>query len=190
MNDERERLSALVDQEMDRDESDALLTRICERPDLRGTWDRYHLIGDALRGESGVLRGRSVADAVWERLELEAQGVPEPPPNRTPIHRRPAWLRASYGYFALAASVLGLAILVGRGVLTPTPSQPMRMASVAEPQYQYYLQDRNGADWNLGAPRVEHRLNRYLEAHRAYSPVASVKGVVPYVSLAGYEAHP
>ncbi len=194
MNNERERLSALVDQELDRDEIDPLLSRICDRPDLREAWDRYHLIGDALRGESGVLRGRSIADGVWARLESEggeALDGPLPPPRSHPAppKGRPAWLRASYGYFALAASVLGLAVLVGRGALIPTPSEPLRVASVPAPQYRSYMRGHEGDGWNLDAPRVERRLNRYLDAHQAYSPVGPVKGVVPYVSFAGYEPH-
>src|SRR6266853_522629 len=58
----KEKLSALIDGELQSNDCQAHLGRLRTDTELRRAWDAYHLIGDALRGHIGAdLTGRVVA---------------------------------------------------------------------------------------------------------------------------------
>jgi len=67
---ELEQLSALVDGALDDGRQRALLARLGEDGELRSRWSRYHLIGDALRGEP--VSGTAVDVAARVRDQLAA----------------------------------------------------------------------------------------------------------------------
>src|SRR5881396_1751777 len=77
----KEKLSALIDGELQSDSLHAHLGRLRADPDLRGAWDTYHLIGDALRGQISP----GIADRVVARLREEptvlAPRAEETPPG-------------------------------------------------------------------------------------------------------------
>src|SRR5256885_16201756 len=77
------------------------LGRLRADPELRGAWDTYHLIGDALGGEVGP----GTADRVAARLREEPT-VLAPPPEKSPSRR--------LGWYAMsaAASVAAVAFVV------------------------------------------------------------------------------
>jgi len=56
----KEKLSALIDGELQGDSLHAHLGRLRADPELRSAWDTYHLIGDALRGQTspGIAESR------------------------------------------------------------------------------------------------------------------------------------
>lgn len=65
----KEALSAVVDGEADVFELRRVLDEVGRSPELSAAWQRYHLIGEHLRGEPLALNaeGRNtMADAVWE----------------------------------------------------------------------------------------------------------------------------
>ena len=51
-----ERISALLDSELSSGEQGNTVDQLHRQEELKQTWDRYHLIGDAIRGE---VRGRA-----------------------------------------------------------------------------------------------------------------------------------
>src|SRR3972149_2755804 len=91
-----ERISALMDGEVDEPELARDLAQLRSNGDLRRSWDTYHLIGDTLRGH--------VAPALAARASA--------------VGRRRATRRASCG-----ACGCGHAGGGGRGELSPRPSE-------------------------------------------------------------------
>jgi sigma-E factor negative regulatory protein RseA len=81
----KEKLSALIDGELQSDSLHAHLGRLRADPELRGAWDTYHLIGDALRGQVGP----RISDRVVARLREEPTVLAPRPKKST--SRRFGW---------------------------------------------------------------------------------------------------
>lgn len=113
MNRIHEQLSALMDGELEHDQTRFLLKRLGADRELPQRWARYHLVRQTLRRqELAVLP--DFAEAVMLRLEVE------------PAHARaalPIWLRWGAGG-AIAASVAVAALIVTRPAddIGPAPS--------------------------------------------------------------------
>ena len=68
-----EKLSALMDGELDRREAIAAIKTLGQDVQQRGDWDCYHLIGDALRGDSPSVtaRRKACAESIFAKLAAE-----------------------------------------------------------------------------------------------------------------------
>jgi sigma-E factor negative regulatory protein RseA len=105
----REQISALCDHELPEGEHELLLRRFSVEKSLRLHWERYHLIGAALRKELPAVDSRGLADRVMASLQTEAAPVPEQP------RVMPGLVRGFAG-MAIAATVAVVAIVgIGRG---------------------------------------------------------------------------
>jgi sigma-E factor negative regulatory protein RseA len=179
---QRERMSALIDDGLDPAERAAAVAATLADGELRGAWTRYHLIGDALRGELAGSPAAPVAERVRTRLAAEPT-VLAPPPRAIPQRR---WLAPAAGV-ALAASVAGLALVAGPGLLEPQPGlAPATLAQAERPPTVLYL-DGAGTNWNLARPETERKLNAYLINHQEYAPATGMKGMLPYAAFASYD---
>lgn len=98
----KEKLSALMDGELDGQHADRAIKAITEEEELKQVWDAYHLIGDAMRANSHV--AVNVRQQVAERLAAEPTVLA---PRRwfAPVRKRRA------GAVALAASVSFAAVV-------------------------------------------------------------------------------
>ncbi len=104
----REQISALCDHELPEGEHELLLRRFSVEKSLRLHWERYHLIGAAMRKELPPVDTRGLADQVMASLQTEAVPVPE----QTKV--MPGFLRGFAG-MAIAATVAVVAIVgIGR----------------------------------------------------------------------------
>lgn len=129
-----ERLSAMVDGELD----DAELAQVCSNwskaPSARATWHAYQLIGDVLRSEDltstserdaaflNVLRARLASEpVVLAPSSLVAPMAGSARPVRAPVHRRWSWMASS----TVAAGFVAVA-----GVLVVTRDQPPTPSSL------------------------------------------------------------
>ena len=182
-----EKLSALIDSELtDRDLSQTL-DQLRASSELRGAWDRYHLIGDTLRGEGFRASGEGVAKRVRERLEAEPVMLVRPTPITQPKSRE-RLPRPLVGA-ALAASVAAVAVFtlprwVGEAPVAGSGSS--RVATQAPAPVDY--SGRGGTRWkNLAEPGLESKLNRYLENHSEHASSGGM-GVLPYSSFVSYDA--
>jgi len=79
----KEKLSALIDGELEGEGLHAHLGRLRTDPELQKAWDTYHLIGDALRGQISP----AIADRVVARLREEPT-VLAPQPQMAGAHGR------------------------------------------------------------------------------------------------------
>lgn len=96
-----ERLSALMDGELDDDSTGRAVDDLLASPGERGRWARYHLIGDALRGQAATVPP-DFARTLRERIGAEPTVIGAPPARR----RRPALALAA------AAAIAAVAIVV------------------------------------------------------------------------------
>lgn len=120
-----ERISQLLDGELGEFERHRALRELDGNGELRGTWERYHLIGAALRKELSAAGHCRIADRVAARLHGESAGGSAFAPAGG-IRQTARWI----GGLAIAASVATVAIL-DWGPAAPTASAPSQTASVA-----------------------------------------------------------
>jgi len=113
-----EQLSALMDGELERDETRFLLKRLQTDQELPLRWQRYHVVRQTLRRQELDSLPTGFADGVMARLDAEAIIVQAP---------RGAWLRWGAGG-AIAASVAVAAL-----VLTRPAGDPLAPAAALQP---------------------------------------------------------
>ncbi|WP_421319820.1 sigma-E factor negative regulatory protein [Aeromonas veronii] len=104
----KEQISAL----MDGDLSDAeVLNELEMDSDLQDTWGRYHLIGDAMRGDLPVNLQLDLSDSIMAALEDEPT-ILAPKPVKTDSNVVPLFRRVGQqlGQYAIAASVAAAVI--------------------------------------------------------------------------------
>lgn len=121
----REQLSALIDNELDRDRARFLLKRAEHDGELVALWQRWHFVGEAMRGAALPLR-KDFARSIAERLDEELEAAPAVPKQAQALR----W----GGGFAVAASVALAALLLTRPDATiPAPSMGGEIASQSAP---------------------------------------------------------
>jgi len=101
----REQISALCDHELPEGEHELLLRRFAVEKSLRLHWERYHLIGSAMRKELPAVDTRGFADRVMGALTEQ-----EPVPAAAPVRWTGRLLRGAASV-AIAASVAVVAII-------------------------------------------------------------------------------
>jgi sigma-E factor negative regulatory protein RseA len=169
----KEKISALMDGELQRHEAGGALGQLESDGESRDAWRRYHLIGDVMRNAQPLSAG--FAARVSERLAKEPTVLA---PAR--IAPRPAFTR--WQALSAAASVAAVA-MVGWVAFAP-PQGAVPLAQVA-PQQAAPVET---AQVKQVAP--PDAANDYLLAHQGYSPRNSLQGVAPYVRMVSGEAGP
>ena len=198
MNEKRaELVSALLDDELDGSVRQKIISDITgpEREELE-RFERYCLIGDAIRGESSVL-AVSIAGRVHESLADEP--VVLAPQRRT---QRP-WLKPVAG-IAVAASVAVVAILAAPGLMTQqggnveplqlaadtgrqaTAGKPVLVAAGTDKSPLPVAQSPATARWQGLTPELEERLNRLVIEHHEFGGRTGINGPVPHIGLVSY----
>lgn len=184
----KEQVSALLDNELSGVEVDSVLTQLTQQPELRQEWDRYHLIGDVMRGEPMQLQAHEISERVRQQVALEPAIISQPRRTRANVWKS-GWIKPAAGA-ALAASVATVAVLTSPGFFGQGESvQQQLTASNISTESPPIAQTNPGARWNnLKQPSMESRLNGYLVDHSEYvSPGAGI-GVMPYATFVGYDA--
>jgi sigma-E factor negative regulatory protein RseA len=173
---QKQRVSALVDGEVNRFEAAATVRDLLQSSELAGCWERWHLIGHALREEPTALAARSTAARVRDAIAAE-QSAPAPAPRHR-LHR--AW-RPVMGAVAAGLLVLGLAVILTAPVETPWRQAP----GIAQPS-----RGLDGARWQQSDPAVRARLDRMLVNHQEQVAGPGRTGVAAYAAVIGYEQRP
>lgn len=211
----REQISALLDDELSDQDAGRTIDTISQQNEHRETWDRYQLIGDAIRGEATGRASPSIAESVRQSLKDEPAIIAA----RKPTLLESSWVKAAAGT-ALAASVALAAIMVAPQLFEPGMQASSQLASSSNtqpPAYQLVVSDQpalhrvvaistppsrqfvsstyqqnryveySGARWkNLAQPAVESKLNKYLANHSEYAMRAGVPRAVPHANFVGY----
>ena len=156
-----ERISALMDGEVDEPELAPALVDLSGSGDLRHTWDIYHLIGDSLRGHFAP----ALAAKVSQRLISE--------PTVLAPRRRETRGKIARLAFSAAAGAAGVALVVWLALPGLKPEAEQLAASAQRGS----LPAASVAAVTPVAVGVEN----YLLAHQSFSPAGAMQGVAPYV---------
>ena len=163
----KEKLSALIDGELEGDGLHAHLGRLRTDPELRQAWDTYHLIGDALRGHSSP----EIAVRVISRLREEPTVLA--PTRNKGTAKRIGW----YGMYA-AASLAAVAVVAWTAFPGWHSEQPIGETPIA-------TAEQSGESSAPTLPTAE--MENYLLAHQPYSHASAMQGIAPYVRFVAEE---
>lgn len=128
----REQISTLADQALPEGEHELLLRRFAVQKSLRECWERYHLIGEAMRKGLPAVDTRGLADRVMAAISDEAA------PTEAPAGFGGKLMRGAAG-FAVAATVAVVGIVGLRydaqRATGPAPAEivPLNVASSEPP---------------------------------------------------------
>jgi sigma-E factor negative regulatory protein RseA len=188
----REQVSAFLDGELPDTETELLLKRLTRDGELRESFGRYALIGEALRGAGSQILTRGFAS----RVNLAIDGEPAQVPAHSQPARAARWWRPLAGV-SVAAGVAAVAIvaLQQRAISPATQGvSPLTAQNIASPlktavRNQQPVQGGVGPREALSytvpttsadAPSVlaPARLTNYVFAHSKYSSGLGQRGVL------------
>ena len=160
----KERISALMDGELDDKSAAELIETLGRDRDARLTWASYHMISDAMRDGRLLSDGRS--DRFGARLSARLASEPTvlAPRSRQPESKR--W------YALSAAASLAAVAFVGWLAFAPQPNTPAPVAQAPKPNI-------------VPLPSAA---NDYLLAHQGFSPRVRLQGMAPYVRTVSEQA--
>lgn len=157
-----EKISLMVDDQLDKQQTIALLKNLREDPALQTKLQRYHLISQAIKGEQCLLSKHDFADKIHQQLRQEPTYF---------MPRKKAHVDWQKAGLAVAASVV-LAVFWTAGKIDKPINSYVGANTLA-------LQNASQAEQSNA------RFKEYLQAHdNAWYVNNSVNQ--PYVRLAGY----
>lgn len=171
-----EKISALMDAELDELDERRTLEALARDTALRRTWERYHLARAAITRQLDYIAPTDFAEKVYAKLQDPALTIAR---DRAAAGYR--WL----GGLAVAASVAALAIVGLPWFQQPdTPSAPTLAVSTFTPTpTEAVLASASEAP----AQDSEGRLSAYLVGHNEFMPTAGMGGMLPYVRVVTYD---
>jgi negative regulator of sigma E activity len=188
----REQVSAFLDGELPNSETELLLKRLTRDGELRESFGRYALIGEAIRGNSRGLLTRNFAGRV--NLAIDGEPVAASGPIRE--SRAPHWWRPFAGV-AVAAGVAAVAVLaLQQRAIAPT-LRPVKGAVTAQNLVAAAPKTSEPISYTVPAvsPTVPSgmppaRLTNYVMAHSRYSSGLDQRGVLADLLIEADEQAP
>lgn len=189
-----ERISSLLDGELDEQERLQTLTALERNPELRNRWERYHLASDAIRHSLPPGIDTGFAARVMQALDAEPT-VLAPPPAKAVT--QPVPLTKRFAGVAVAASVAMVAVLgvqtLNRDASLSSPQQMAQVPAVNMGNKAVVQVAENPSNPTLSAPaqafhHFDPRLNKYLVDHNQLATRAGFQGVMPYARIVAYPA--
>lgn len=169
----RMRISLLMDSDLDGRDNPRLIGRLEEDAELQATWARYSLIGDVMRSPGAPLADKDFAAKISAMIADEPT-VLAPKALKSQLTARPSIVS-----LALAASLMVVAILVGKSVNDHADVFQIASQGKTSPA-QVAVK---------GAEPVENQadsqFNDYLVMHSETAYMAGSAGMLPYVRLVG-----
>jgi sigma-E factor negative regulatory protein RseA len=202
----REQVSAFLDGELPNSETELLLKRLTRDGELRESFGRYALIGEAVRGGTLSLMTKGFAG----RVNFAIDGEPIPANGHAPHGRAPRWWRPFAGA-AVAAGVAVVAIVsVQHRAVAPglrsgavvtaqnaaARTQPSLLAQNALPRGSLQT-PREAISYTVpaaspaaSAPIPPARLTKYVFAHSRYSSGLDQRGVLADLLIEAEDQQP
>ena len=189
----REQVSAFLDGELPNSETELLLKRLMRDGELRESFGRYALVGEAVRGTSRGLLTKGFSGRV--NLAIDGELIPANGP--VPQIRGPRWWRPLAGA-AVAAGVAAVAVvaLQQRAVAPTLRSGVPLTAQIAAPAPSagVVLPPREAISYTVPATApvasTPARLTNYVFAHTRYSSGLDLRGVVADLLIEADEQQP
>ena len=165
-----DRISALMDGELGDGDAERAIAHLKDDPESRERWERFHLIGDMLRGER--MLSANFDDRVAQRLASE-------PTVLAPRRSIRTGKRATT-YALTAAASLCAAAFVAWVALAPTTPLGIQ-AGLTPPPSLVAAPALAPAAPPIASVSSEGRMNEYLLAHQGFSPSTAIQGLAPYI---------
>jgi sigma-E factor negative regulatory protein RseA len=192
----REQVSAFLDGELPNAETELLLKRLTRDGELRESFGRYALIGEALRGAGHAYLTKGFAG----RVNFAIDGEPAAASGHAPHTRAPRWWRPFAGA-AVAAGVAAVAVvaLQHRAVAPTLRPAALTAQNIATPvQGAVAVQaPREAISYTvpLTLPAASSamppaRLTNYVFAHSKYSSGLDQRGVLADLLIEAEEQQP
>jgi sigma-E factor negative regulatory protein RseA len=191
----REQVSAFLDGELPNTETELLLKRLTRDGELRESFGRYALIGEALRGAGSQILTRGFAS----RVNLAIDGEPVQVPGHAHQARASRWWRPLAGV-TVAAGVATVAIvaLQQRAISPGLRSQvPQSIVAAQNVSVQSGGRAREALSYTVPARSTDApaamspaRLTNYVFAHSRYSLGLSQRGVLADLLIEDDESQP
>ena len=202
---QRQAVSALLDGELEAPQAGQVIDALERDPELRALWERYHLIGGALRREGGALAWRDIAGQTRARIAAEPTVL-----SPTNLRRRRPSRAASVAGVALAASAAFLAVFAVPALFnpevsslprtaatlpSPAPADPPEEPSRLDPAQRGQSAQARVADrfapnpaqrWHINEPGIVQHLDRLLVSHQESAPSTGINRMLPYATLVSY----
>lgn len=184
-----ENLSALVDGELDELSVQRLLGQLKDNPELTSKWARYHLMGDAMRGDMQGFANVDLSSSISAALAAEA------PLSAAPLKHSPRqWWKPAAG-LSVAASV-AMAVIFGAYQLRSADTAfeqvadaaPADSAEVSKPPVYYkgptmVASTETEADLKVG----QDKLNEYLRQHAQDAAMGQGRSMMPFARVVNFE---
>lgn len=168
-----EKISALMDGELDVDEAARLIAYLAQNADRRQAWDAYHVIGDAMRGECSRMMPVAFSARFSQQLALEPTVLA--PRQRTP----------NVQAYALAAAASVAAVAVVGWVSMTVLEQDEPQGTVARAPAATIVAAKALPPALVPAPMADaaapEHMHEYMLAHQGISPSTAIQGVTPYI---------
>lgn len=175
-----ERISALMDGELEHRDVAGVVPDLKQHVEMREAWATYHLIGEAMRGQS--CGACSVAGAVNAKLAAEPT-VLAPRGNSSSVTRR--WALPSLAAAAAVATVTWM------GLQAPMPGNDVLPASLTDASLATAVNTIHTvtelvptSSVSANSPAIQlttQEYQPYLMAHQPFSPSVAIQGLAPYV---------
>jgi sigma-E factor negative regulatory protein RseA len=189
----REQVSAFLDGELPNSETELLLKRLTRDGELRESFGRYALIGEAIRGTSAGLLTRNFAG----RVNFAIDGDAVAGNGHVPQSRSPRWWRPFAGA-AVAAGVAAVAIVaLQQRAVAPVPRTGVALTAQntvpaptqgAVPEAISYTVPATSPE--APAAMAPARLTNYVFAHSRYSSGLDQRGVMADLLIEADEQPP
>lgn len=178
----REQISALADDELSPGEHELLLRRFALDKYLGRCWERYHLIGEAMRKNLPDVDTRGFADRVMRGINPAAAERARSLPTRVG--------RAATGVAVVVCvavvALVGLRYESLQHQSAPGPAEIVPPMSASNTNFVPYGRVID-ASWNGTAPDVRAELSNYVISHAETSAVLGQQNVLPYFFVASFD---
>lgn len=180
---DRQTLSTLIDGETGSADLDRAIDRLLDDQSLRQDWERYHLIGRAIRRDSVDLDVRGLSDRLQREIQCEenAKVVPLQPRRRTESVGKQRFLRMVPLTSALAAGLAVVAVMLAPGGLVDLP-ESFPGSSQTGPQIA-----SEAPRWQREDPDLRQKLDQLVVSHRENGGTG-LPGYFSYASVVGQTA--
>jgi len=196
-----ERISALIDGELDEREHQATVDELLANGENRKAWGRYHLISDTLKRSLPKGMDNDFSSRVMAALDEEPT-VLAPQPTKSSWGQRAAGLAVAASVAAVA--VLGVQFMYQQDGQTLPPQMAQtsnklspiaQQQNIAQARIQQSLRaniqtvtQSSGTVGHTPRPSKQFhpRLNKYLVDHNQQAPRAAVQGMIPYARIVAY----
>ena len=177
----KQKISELLDEELPEGDSCRVLQGIVEDRELRGVWERYHLIRSAMRRELDVVARPVIADRIAAAIKSE---------NVVPMRRRSSGLVTP----RIAKLAAGLAIAASVATVAIVSLQPakngIQAQAVKTADSQVAAASLVSAVPPPAAPTeraaYQDALNAFLVEHGEVTPPAGMNSMMSFVRVVGY----